>query len=517
MGNKAKTKNCSKTNRALFEQDTSFQGNMPLTLYFSLTGDTNGQVRLQEELFTRVAQDTFPFAETVVFHLQSAAGSSTRLARFRSIAESYKINIKTNEQPIPKEEQTKSSWLNSSVFICENGDVLVFDPASLPSIIVGNLHDSRLPDIWYGPLYELLRAALPKQSFNLPFDSLSFTDPQQIINHFPQSDSYEMHLESLDQIHAYEKTLALEQKELLQQARTKEAELESQFTTLSTSEREAARNKRLRSMFMPWAYKKSTRIKSMLGDRVDSFGLLASTFPFEKQIERDLNQALKGYGPEFMGNMPTLMELAVTYGCNLRCFMCDQVKQGEEQQRVMLRQQLDLQTYREMAEDLFPTLETMIIGVAGEPTLHPDFTEFVRLGYEYGVMMKLLTNGTILNAPKVADAAIRYLDEMYVSIDGCTKETFEKIRTRGKFDQVCKGLERINALRVEHPESPLKISVNFTLMKDNIDEFPGMFAFAKKYGIHRVMADHLIVTTPEIQDKSLFNDKELCDKRLLEA
>jgi MoaA/NifB/PqqE/SkfB family radical SAM enzyme len=503
------------SNKLLFQQGDSFQGNMPLTLYFCF--DTN-QDTVSEEVFAQMAEDGFAFAERMVFLYKDETAS---LHAFQKIAALYIEHVESavydEHHAVSHADQITPSWMNATMVLLSNGDVVPFDPVSVPNrMVMGNIAKHRFPDIWYSPLYMLLRETVEKKNFNFEYPAFSSKDYERIQQVFEHVDEWDDSFAYIDALLALEKKLAIEQKQLLHDAREKETQIESRIEELCAHEKQARKRHPIRSLLKSSAFSFSSTIREMFGGRVDQFGLLASVFPFDN-VERDLNRALQGYGEAFHGNMPMRIELSILYGCNIRCFMCDLSKHSEEKQKEMLQQQMDEDTFRQLAEDVFPFVDNMIIGVAGEPTIHPKFPEYMRIASEAGLRMQVMTNGTSLSADRVCDAMARYVDEVVISMDGCTKETFEHIRTGANWERVLEGVRKLAKHRDDLPDSNLKISVNYALMKDNIDEFPRMFAFAKEMGINKVMGEHLIVTSPEIQDKSLFHYPDLSDQRLLEA
>ncbi|MDX9754075.1 MAG: SPASM domain-containing protein, partial [bacterium] len=508
-------------NTALFEQGSDFQGNMPRILYYLVENHENGAGL--PAFFPQLARDLFPFIEQMILIGPSDLDAAAIQAALPDLP-CDQLSISQAEEGFfatPSDASALQAWLNAVVVVAENGDVLPIDPRSAPRKVMGNLHRSRFADIWYGRMYAILRQSAKD---GLPWQGFSCYNPTQVRSAIPHAREMMDTLDYMDRIHAFETSLAVEQRDKLRLAREKEATLDAKLIEAEEWE------KRIQPSFLPMTYpdegiepisnieplSKVDSIRQLYGGRADQFGLLASVYPFD-DVDRDWNQVLQGAGDAFYGNMPVRIELSVIYGCNIRCFMCDLSHQSDERQKEMLRQRLDLDTFKNLAADLFHYADNMIIGVAGEPSLHPDFPEFLRIASEAGLHMQLMSNGTTLGNDKIAQAIVNYIDEIVISMDGCTKDTFEKIRTGAKWDRVLEGIRNLNRLRETSPRSQLKISVNYALMRDNIDEFPQMFAFAKEMGIYKVMGEHLIVTSPEFEDKSLFHHKELADQRLKEA
>ena len=66
-----------------------------------------------------------------------------------------------------------------------------------------------------------------------------------------------------------------------------------------------------------------------------------------------------------------------------------------------------------------------------------------------------------------------------ISIDGATKETYESIRRGAKFEKVVEMAKKA-------VDAGLLEAINFTLMKDNYREIPGIMTLAASIGLKRV-------------------------------
>lgn len=76
--------------------------------------------------------------------------------------------------------------------------------------------------------------------------------------------------------------------------------------------------------------------------------------------------------------------------CNLQCSFCPEVKR--EKARVSLEQA------KEVLKRIAPHTERVCYHLMGEPTLHPEFLELVRLANEMKVALEITTNGTLVES-----------------------------------------------------------------------------------------------------------------------
>jgi len=91
--------------------------------------------------------------------------------------------------------------------------------------------------------------------------------------------------------------------------------------------------------------------------------------------------------------------------------------------------EMSLEQFKGIFDSLeeFPALETVYLGGIGEPTIHPDFINIVKLVKEAGYRLEFGTNSTQL--AKYADSLINYgVDKIMVSIDAPEPAIYRDIR-----------------------------------------------------------------------------------------
>ena len=96
----------------------------------------------------------------------------------------------------------------------------------------------------------------------------------------------------------------------------------------------------------------------------------------------------------------------------------------------------------------------------------------------------LLTNGFMFKDfyPRVPHI-IENLTRLGVSIDGATKETYEKLRLGGKWDSINRNLECIAELKEQHN---FKFELYMVVQKDNWQEIPAMIELGKRLGTDEI-------------------------------
>ena len=141
-------------------------------------------------------------------------------------------------------------------------------------------------------------------------------------------------------------------------------------------------------------------------------------------------------GQEFK-HLPEVYQVELTNACNLRCPMCLRTTD-------MLRddQRLDLDLLRQMrARGDFAGSFYVELQMAGEPTLHPQLGEAVRiLKEDVGVLTGLSTHGLLMQKAGVITALLD-LDALTISVDSVDPETYHQMRYPARIEQLYKNLE----------------------------------------------------------------------------
>jgi len=167
---------------------------------------------------------------------------------------------------------------------------------------------------------------------------------------------------------------------------------------------------------------------------------------------------------------------------------------------------MSLDTFYNLAEQI---KEISFIRLSNncEPTLNPNMHKMIALlkNSNSKAFVELTTNGSLLS-PDLSEALIdSTLDRLQISVDGATKETFEKIRIGADFDKVITNLENlIHLKRGKNSDVPL-LEIVFVAMKSNIQELKDVVDMAASYGIHSIIVNGLEPYSPELDNLKLWS------------
>ncbi len=187
--------------------------------------------------------------------------------------------------------------------------------------------------------------------------------------------------------------------------------------------------------------------------------------------------------------LPKYIQIEPVGQCNLRCQMCPiQFRQDGPPYGPPAFMEFD--TYTRLV-DQFPELETLHLQGMGEPFMHPRYFDFVRYAKSKGIRVTTNTNLTLLNPKRAEECVTSGLDEMHISIDGVSKETYEYIRVRAHYDKVIRNLNLLlDAKRRLNSETP-HLSMVMVIMRMNLEELPELVRQAHDWGMEGLFVQHL--------------------------
>jgi MoaA/NifB/PqqE/SkfB family radical SAM enzyme len=164
-----------------------------------------------------------------------------------------------------------------------------------------------------------------------------------------------------------------------------------------------------------------------------------------------------------------LVILYLTDGCNSRCVSCD-IWRNPRRNMPM-----------EMVHDIASTFRALdvrwVLLSGGEAMQHPHWPAIAQLLRKSGTYVMLLTNGLLLR--KQCDELVSGVDEVIVSLDAGTRETYHKIRGVDAFDLVLEGIQEVASRGVS-------VVTRTTVQRLNYHEIPQIIQVAESSGASRI-------------------------------
>jgi MoaA/NifB/PqqE/SkfB family radical SAM enzyme len=181
--------------------------------------------------------------------------------------------------------------------------------------------------------------------------------------------------------------------------------------------------------------------------------------------------------PEF----PRIIDIEVTNLCNFNCLFCPTGTLSQKRDTGFM----DKQVFNEIISEVSVHRTPLRFIRWGEPTLHSEFIDYLRIAKNNGIMCHVTTNGS-----KLDDALIMTLVELGVeslkfSFQGVDRDSYQEMRNTDFFDDLLDIVQRFNEIRGDRLYPFLQISTTTTYESDE-----QISVFKKKV---EPMVDKLIV------------------------
>ena len=174
---------------------------------------------------------------------------------------------------------------------------------------------------------------------------------------------------------------------------------------------------------------------------------------------------------------PAFLQIEPTILCNLECKFCINPFLDRA------REALTLEKFRRVLDQVPTVVKISLVGI-GESTLNKSLFELVREAKRRGIEIGTTSNGTILN-DKILDGFVNSgLDWLNFSLDGATKETYERMRPGATFEKTLENIRTVVKAVGDRPKP--KLDIWFLSTSYNIHELPMMIPLVKSLGIRKL-------------------------------
>ena len=140
--------------------------------------------------------------------------------------------------------------------------------------------------------------------------------------------------------------------------------------------------------------------------------------------------------------LPLRLWIETASCCNLRCIMCPNKDVAASAKGVM---KMDL--FRKIIDEAREFALDVNLHHRGEPLMNPALFDMVRYAKAAGLNVRFHTNGGLLDEDKAGRLLDAGPDLVSFSFDGFTRETYERVRQGGRFEQTRDRILGFAALR----------------------------------------------------------------------
>ena len=205
------------------------------------------------------------------------------------------------------------------------------------------------------------------------------------------------------------------------------------------------------------------------------------------------------------GREPVCLYLEVTNECNLACKTCP-ITFGKVEEPASLNL-----TQVQSLVSQFSAIERVVLHGVGEPLLNRELPKIIDWLKTRGIYVLFNSNGTIMNR-RWSEALISCsLDEVRISLDAATPESFAWVRGRPLFPVILRNIKGLVELKRERrADSPL-VSLWLTGLRETLKELPQFIRLAHSLEVNRVYLQRLVYWEDDHEnhmaraEQSLFN------------
>jgi MoaA/NifB/PqqE/SkfB family radical SAM enzyme len=187
--------------------------------------------------------------------------------------------------------------------------------------------------------------------------------------------------------------------------------------------------------------------------------------------------------------------------CNIECVTCLRNAWDEKMGK------MSPATFEHITESLreLSPMPTVFFGGIGEPLFHPRVIEWIaRIKKETGARVEMISNATMLNEERARGLIESGLDQLWVSIDGATPESYADVRLGAELPKVIENLERFGRMRKPSHFPKPEIGIAFVAMKRNINDLPEVLKLGRRLGAVSFSVSNILPCTETMQGDMLY-------------
>jgi len=152
----------------------------------------------------------------------------------------------------------------------------------------------------------------------------------------------------------------------------------------------------------------------------------------------------------------------------------------------------------------FQPVPAVFFGGFGEPLAHPLIGEMVAQVKETGARVELITNGILLDESRSRQLVGVGLDELWVSLDGATPESYTDVRLAEALPEILENLARFRHIAQANDGHQTKLGVAFVAMQRNIADLPALLRLSSQISASHYKVTNLLPYTKEMCAETLY-------------
>ncbi|MGK7344949.1 MAG: radical SAM/SPASM domain-containing protein [Candidatus Nitrospinota bacterium M3_3B_026] len=192
---------------------------------------------------------------------------------------------------------------------------------------------------------------------------------------------------------------------------------------------------------------------------------------------------------EAPAQLPSRVWIEPTPSCNLRCGHCPNGMDVKFPTGLM-----KMELFRKVIDELEGAVYDVNLFHRGESLIHPKLAEMVEYCADKGLHTRLHTNAGLLTEEKSRELIGAGLSYISFSVDGYTKEVYEKTRVGGDFGETMENITRFLKIKKDLGRGPYSIVQVMEIGEEKEGLARRRAAFREMF--NGLPLDRLIVRTP---------------------
>lgn len=161
--------------------------------------------------------------------------------------------------------------------------------------------------------------------------------------------------------------------------------------------------------------------------------------------------------------MPYYLEIEISTVCDLKCIECEHTHWKEPPKLMGFEQ------FKRIIDDI-PSLLWLGFSSIGSNRLNKELPRMLAYSKKKGMYTEFFDPFHAMSPELISRILDAKVDKIYISIDGATKETYEKVRVGAKFENVIKNVKEIRGQMKQRRQKLPLIAFHYIINKVNIHE-----------------------------------------------
>lgn len=170
---------------------------------------------------------------------------------------------------------------------------------------------------------------------------------------------------------------------------------------------------------------------------------------------------------------------------------------------------MTVETYRHLLASIreIPSIQEISFWGFGEPLLHPDIGEMIRLATDRGLRSTVITNGVLLKRDLAEVLAAAGLHTLVISIDGTVNSTLSNLRPGTDLGWMEQGIrawqDAKDATKTRSLNTP-SLGLAYVMMRRNLHELSALPQLANHWNADFIFLTNLVPYSEELKDDILY-------------